>query len=341
MRDMSARIGILVTFLIFAQPLSVADAADASWMAAMQELAISFRSLEESVATGDLEQLSLLSQAIMKHSSSLTIALREGVAGIEAHSHQLSDLARGLNSIVANRDLPQARRQLEVIRRTCVSCHATYRDFDKLVGFYPARGNTIVAQVKVLTADNVERTDHSDVVVFLDGIKADPTAPTDQKNPVVSQQNRSFSPRVLPIVKGTTVEFPNDDSILHNVFSLSKPRRFDLDVYRPGTSKSVTFNKTGLVRLHCNIHPDMACSILVLNNPYFALSNRQGLCVITGIPDGTYFLRTWNELGGGSRQRVSLQKESAVRLPLRVEEQRRSLMHTNKHGLPYPKRRKY
>ena len=143
-------------------------------------------------------------------------------------------------------------------------------------GLFPARGNTIAGQVKILKPDGEEQADRSNVVVFLDRVKSETAFPRPRKNPVISQKNRRFTPRVLPVMKGTTVDFPNDDTIFHNVFSLSKTRPFDLDIYPPGKSKSFTFKRTGWVKVYCNIHPQMIVHIIVLDNPFFALTDQKG-----------------------------------------------------------------
>ena len=111
----------------------------------------------------------------------------------------------------------------------------------------------------------------------------------------LDQRNETFVPFVLPIVVGTTVEFTNSDRTYHNVFSLSKPRRFDLGRYGSGRSKSVRFDHPGVVRVFCDIHSHMSAFILVFAHRFFAVTDAEGRYRIDGVPPGTYTLVAWND----------------------------------------------
>jgi hypothetical protein len=306
----------------------------------MQGLSLSFRRLEESVSQNRYQEALEVAEELGSKSAALRTGYpsphTSGTVG-QRHLNQIQELSRLLRESAQSSKRREVAHRIEQIRHNCVSCHIHSRDTDTLAASYPAKGNTLVVDVKLTTVDGQPKSNHSNVVVFLDGIPRQTFMPVE--SPSVSQQNRGFSPRVLPIVRGTTVQFPNDDTILHNVFSISKARKFDLDVYRPGKAKSVTFPKPGLVKLYCNIHPEMSCSILILNNPLFALTDATGRCVITGVPDGSVTLRTWHEYGGETRQRLTLGDEPVVQLDLKVVEKRRSIAHTNKYGQPYGKPR--
>jgi len=115
------------------------------------------------------------------------------------------------------------------------------------------------------------------------------------KNPSVTQKGAMFTPHVLPVVVGTTVDWPNNDDILHNVFSFSEARSFDLGLYKSPTIESVRFDKPGKVDVFCSIHARMSCIVLVLENPYFAAANDKGYYTITNVPAGTYKLKAWHE----------------------------------------------
>ena len=134
-----------------------------------------------------------------------------------------------------------------------------------------------------------------DVVVYIE------TAPGEQKPPadpaVMDQKKLTFMPKVLPIVKGTTVKFQNGDPLLHNVFW----NRSDDGTYTPtnlgtwgqGSTKTFTFDKLGYVGLLCNIHPEMEGYIVVLQNPYFAVVGKDGSYEIKDVPPGKYVVKTW------------------------------------------------
>jgi len=309
----------------------------------MKEFAGGFQHLERDWKANDLSKVAEHATKISRQSRLLgqlqNSVPAEQRPSFASHLNTLHSLSNQLAESATTGDARFTEWYVNEIRSTCVSCHAGFRDLNNLAGFYLAKGNTVIADVSVYSADGQSKGDNSGSVVFIDGLVR--AAQKGQPHPIVSQQTRQFSPRVLPIARNTTVDFPNDDSILHNVFSLSKTRRFDLDVYQPGKSKSVKFSKPGLVRLYCNIHPEMNCSILVLNNPFFSTTDHTGRCIISGIPDGTFSVRTWQELGGEARQRVTLSGSSVVQLPMKVQEARRSLAHRNKYGLPYSKQGKY
>ena len=112
---------------------------------------------------------------------------------------------------------------------------------------------------------------------------------------IMDQRNETFVPHVLAITTGTTVDFPNSDRIYHNVFSLSKVRRFDLGRYAAGRSESVRFDRPGIVRVFCDIHSHMNAFILVFSHPFFAITDPDGRYRIDNVPPGTYNVTAWNE----------------------------------------------
>lgn len=125
-----------------------------------------------------------------------------------------------------------------------------------------------------------------------------PRGAFDQNEParvVMDQRNETFVPHVLAITTGTTVDFPNSDRIYHNVFSLSKARQFDLGRYAVGRSKSVRFDRSGIVRVFCDIHSHMSAFILVFSHPFFSVTDPAGRYRIENVPPGSYTLVAWNE----------------------------------------------
>ena len=130
----------------------------------------------------------------------------------------------------------------------------------------------------------------------------------------MDQRNESFVPHVLAIVAGTTVDFPNSDPTYHNVFSLSKPRRFDLGRYAAGRSKSVRFDQPGIVRVFCDIHSHMSAFILVFSHRYFAVTDDDGRYRIDNVPPGTYPVVAWHEALPSDTRRVSVPETGDVDL---------------------------
>src|SRR6202044_1888521 len=105
------------------------------------------------------------------------------------------------------------------------------------------------------------------------------------------QKGKMFMPHILPVMAGTTVDFPNLDPIFHNAFSSYSGQIFDVGLYPPGTSRSVRFTREGVVRVFCNIHSSMSAMIVVLATPYFAVTGRDGSFALPDVPPGEYTLR--------------------------------------------------
>lgn len=143
-------------------------------------------------------------------------------------------------------------------------------------------------------------------VVYIERIEGK-TFPPPTAHPVIDQKNLVFTPRVLPVLKGTTVDFKNSDSVKHNVFSSRKsPTVFNLGTYSAGTVMSVTFDKPGVVTLLCNVHSEMSAYVLVLETPYFAVTDREGNFAIAGVPPGTYRINFWHEILAGTPQEITV-----------------------------------
>lgn len=126
-----------------------------------------------------------------------------------------------------------------------------------------------------------------DATVAIHGVKGQFTA--QDTLATMDQEGMRFSPRILPIMVGSNVLFPNSERILyHNVYSVSGPNSFNLGTYRAGLVKSVTFNDTGVVEILCNIHVRMYAAIIVLENPFFSVVDDDGMYRIENIPVGRY-----------------------------------------------------
>lgn len=149
-------------------------------------------------------------------------------------------------------------------------------------------------------------------VVYLEEVPASIPAQPPRLNPKLNQYQMVFRPLVLPIVAGTTVDFPNEDPLFHNVFSYSEPREFDLGRYPRGEKKSVTFNRPGIVKVYCDIHSYMYATILVLKNPFFALPDDDGSYAITDIPPGEYHLTFWYGRNKAGTKMVSVKDGTAT-----------------------------
>jgi plastocyanin len=147
------------------------------------------------------------------------------------------------------------------------------------------------------------------IVVYVDtiaGKKFD--APT--QHVVINQRKMAFVPRVTAVLKGTTVEFLNSDSVGHNVYwpsiSGNKKLAHNLGTWAKGEQKSFQFNDLGVAALLCNVHPEMSGYLVIVSTPYFAVTDLSGSFEIKDVPPGTYTLKTWSEDGKVTTQSVTV-----------------------------------
>lgn len=155
-----------------------------------------------------------------------------------------------------------------------------------------------------------------DILVYIEKVENEEFNASD-KEAKMDQRNLLFIPRVLPIVKGTTVKFNNADELKHNVFGVGDDD-FDLGTWTKGIIKTHTFNNLGEVAILCNVHPEMEAYIIVLQNPYFALTDEDGNYKITNVPPGTYKLKTWHDrLRTVTKEVISSKAEAIVDFDLK------------------------
>lgn len=190
---------------------------------------------------------------------------------------------------------------------------------------------TVNGAVSVLVK-GAPKADRSGVVVYLEGVAgAVPTA----KNAVIRQREKQFDPPLTIVVRGTTVDFPNEDKIFHNVFSVSRPARFDLGLYKRGTMKSVEMKRTGTVDVYCNIHPDMVAKVKVLDNGFYTITDKTGAFSLEGVPAGEYPIVAWLPTGDEAKGTVTVKAGAAAEIKLAVTEVAKKATHTRKDGTPY------
>ncbi len=166
---------------------------------------------------------------------------------------------------------------------------------------------------EVVSKGGVVATNPPLAVVYLEGDFAPPSAPVTVQ---LAQKDLAFVQTLLPVRVGTRIEFPNLDDLYHNIFSLSRPKRFDLGRYRPEDRPipSQVFDKTGLVTLRCEIHEHMRGLILVLNTPHFIVTDATGRFTLTGLPAGKYTLKAWVDSTTTRSQAVELSSDSNLRV---------------------------
>jgi len=155
-----------------------------------------------------------------------------------------------------------------------------------------------------------------EAVVSLEGVPQEALkarlAAMQSKKAVVDQRDMKFIPFVLPVVVGTTVEFPNNDKNWHNVYSKSDVKSFDLGLYAPGKSRSQMFDKPGVVRVLCNAHPGMEAFIVVKEHPFIAAPDKRGNFRLDGVPLGKFRLQVWHPQLGTTDAGVEIVRDGEV-----------------------------
>jgi hypothetical protein len=177
--------------------------------------------------------------------------------------------------------------------------------------------------------------DPSGVVVYLEMVPGALPPPERMPRPQVRQRDLQFVPALTVALAGATVEFPNDDKVFHNVFSLSETAKFDLGLYKSGTSKSVTMRRQGVVSVYCNIHPEMIGKIKVLDTSFYAVVTEKGSFRIQHVPPGSYPLVAWQAYGPESRTQVTVSGDSTASVSIELTAGEPETQHLRKDGTPY------
>jgi hypothetical protein len=198
-------------------------------------------------------------------------------------------------------------------------------------GTEPERGR-VVGRV-ALTAGGVEVPDASGVLVYVIGFREPPPRGA---APEMVQRDRRFEPALLAITAGQDVSFPNADPFFHNVFSSSPGQKFDLGEYRRGETKTRRFLEPGPVAVYCNIHPEMAATILVLPNRRFAMTAPDGGFAIDGVPPGSWTVYAYDRFSSAPQKAaVVVPAGGSAEVRFTIARTRKSFPHRNKYGEEY------
>jgi plastocyanin len=196
-----------------------------------------------------------------------------------------------------------------------------------------AAGEGVVeGSVTLLDPDGAARDDRGGVIVALEGL---PRGEGPRPTTTLRQQGKRFTPPLAVVVRGDTVTFPNEDSIFHNVFSLSAAARFDLGLYRSGATKEVVFEKVGVVDVYCNIHPEMAAKIVVVDSPQFVVTRADGRFRLDRLPPGRWTLAVTHPSGAVERRAVEVTSGGTAAVTVELRERPTRRRHLRKDGSAY------
>jgi plastocyanin len=202
----------------------------------------------------------------------------------------------------------------------------------------PVWGATVNGRVELVEKSGKKANDLSEAVVFVDGVKAR----TRPARTTITMKGKTFIPHVVVVPVGGSVDFPNEDPIFHNVFSVSGENHFDLDLYKRPKSGTWTFNTPGIVRVYCNIHPQMSAVVIVRDNPYFTKVTPDGSFAIEDVPAGKYTLKAWHERGNEAAMDISVPVQGQVGAKLVLDASGfKRLPHKKKDGKDYAGDEKY
>jgi plastocyanin len=157
-------------------------------------------------------------------------------------------------------------------------------------------------------------------IVMLVGSKATPAPP---QRITIEQRNSHFEPDLAVVPIGSSVEFPNADAIFHNVFSLSSVQSFDLGFYSKGQSRTVKFDKPGIIQVYCHIHANMYAAVVVTDTPWYGRPGEDGTLVLKGVPAGHYVAEAWHKIAGLYKTDIDVPASGSaqvhIQVPLTVE----------------------
>lgn len=197
-----------------------------------------------------------------------------------------------------------------------------------------AAGDTQTGETGAATQEQAEKTGgtikgsvqvkpskyRKNVAVYIDKIPGKEFPPP-EKHAVMDQLNLVFVPHVLPVLVGTTVDFVNSDSVLHNVFTPDKcALKFNLGSYAKGVVKSQLFDKVGCrAVMLCNVHPEMEAWIVTVETPYYAVTDKEGNFTIEDVPPGTYTLKTWHKRKKPIEQEVTVKAGETTEVTFKLK----------------------
>ena len=209
----------------------------------------------------------------------------------------------------------------------------------------PVRAAAVAGEVEITNSRDAavrKRKDYTGVILWLEAVDRTAPASGPPKRVQMIQRDKRFTPHVIAVTLGSTVDFPNFDPIFHNAFSNFAGQPFDIGLYPPGTNRSWVFRQPGIVRVFCNIHPTMSAVIGVFATPWFTVTPASGKFSIADVPPGDYQVRLYHERAVPENLQALERRihvpDSGLTLPLISISETGFVPapHLNKYGLEYP-----
>lgn len=196
--------------------------------------------------------------------------------------------------------------------------------------------NEVSGKVEIVLKGDKKKTDLDSTIVYLEqpGIKASIPQSELRKPYSIITKNKQFTPQAIAIPVGATVDFPNEDAIFHNIFSVSTPNQFDLGLYKGGSSKKHAFDSPGVVKVFCNVHPQMTATIVVVPTSFMVLTDKSGNFSFSDVPPGIYEIKAYAD-EGQAVQKIDI-RENSIQVLLTVDGKNfKKVAHKNKFGKDY------
>jgi len=199
-----------------------------------------------------------------------------------------------------------------------------------------AQAHEVSGTVQVVLKGDKKKQDLSGVVIYLEntGVSSKTAGSFSKREFEMATRNKQFQPRSLAISAGAVVTFPNLDPIYHNIFSVSAPNQFDLGLYKGGENRKKSFGAPGIVRVFCNVHPQMTATIIVSGTPYFTTADKQGNYSLGNIPSGSFLLKAYSEEGQSS-QKIDVRDQPLTVALIIDGKSFKKVPHKNKFGKDY------
>ncbi|MFV1976364.1 MAG: carboxypeptidase regulatory-like domain-containing protein [Candidatus Scalindua sp.] len=157
-----------------------------------------------------------------------------------------------------------------------------------------------------------------DTVVYIERVEG--SFPPPEEHAKMDQIELVFIPHVLVVLKGTTVDYNNNDDIAHNVFSPDDVAdKMNLGTWLSGEVRPYTFNKLGNAVMLCNVHPEMEAFVVVLQNPYFAKTDKGGNYIIENVPPGDYTLKVWNQKYKTKEKKIDIKEGDTIEVDFKLK----------------------